>query len=359
MSKTTGLQSWEQSDFPILCSSCLGPNPAIRMTKEKFGQECKVCLKPFTVFRWCPGAGCRFRKTEICQMCSRLKNVCQSCIFDLEYGLPVGVRDSVMQINERVPQAEVNRDYYMALNANRIAKGEVSLIDYKRVDPTSKIILEELSSKLNNTRPEDPELESTLEPIRKRNLPPACSFYAKGACTRGEACPFRHELTTERPSSLKSYRERFFGQEDPLAQKLLEKLPEATISSQKPQDKSITAFFVSGIRDGLSDIDLRNYFGAYGDVRSVKINGASAIVNFVNRAAAEDAAEHCIGNINIHATSVRVMWAKVAQPKNKLESPSTSQKESLTDQPELDQQSHVITKPVGPPPPPKVIKRSK
>ena len=54
--------------------------------KETYGSECKICARPFTVFRWCPGAGMRYKKTEICQTCSKLKNVCQTCLLDLEYG---------------------------------------------------------------------------------------------------------------------------------------------------------------------------------------------------------------------------------------------------------------------------------
>ena len=55
-------------------------------TKEKYGMECKICARPFTVFRWCPGARMRFKKTEVCQTCSKIKNVCQTCLLDLEYG---------------------------------------------------------------------------------------------------------------------------------------------------------------------------------------------------------------------------------------------------------------------------------
>ena len=33
----------------------------------------------------------RFKKTEVCQTCAKLKNVCQTCMLDLEYGLPVQV----------------------------------------------------------------------------------------------------------------------------------------------------------------------------------------------------------------------------------------------------------------------------
>lgn len=63
----------------------------VLQTKEKYGKECEVCARPFTVFRWCPGARMRFKKTEICQTCARLRNACQTCLLDLEYGLPLQV----------------------------------------------------------------------------------------------------------------------------------------------------------------------------------------------------------------------------------------------------------------------------
>ncbi len=36
-------QGWEKSDFPILCETCLGDNPYVRMAKSEFARECKVC----------------------------------------------------------------------------------------------------------------------------------------------------------------------------------------------------------------------------------------------------------------------------------------------------------------------------
>lgn len=88
---TYNRQNWEDSEFPILCETCLGDNPYLRMIKERYGQECKICTRPFTIFRWCPGAKMRYKKTEVCQTCAKLKNVCQTCLLDLQYGLPVQV----------------------------------------------------------------------------------------------------------------------------------------------------------------------------------------------------------------------------------------------------------------------------
>ena len=86
-------------------------NPYVRMTREPFGGACKVCERPFTIFRWKPGPKARFKVVVICQseidagaclrvgsgitltcitplcaVCSKLKHVCQCCMLDLQYG---------------------------------------------------------------------------------------------------------------------------------------------------------------------------------------------------------------------------------------------------------------------------------
>lgn len=77
---------WESSPMPLLCETCLGPNPLVRMSQEPAGGSCKICERPFTIYRWKPGPQARYKKTEVCQMCARVKNVCQTCLFDLQYG---------------------------------------------------------------------------------------------------------------------------------------------------------------------------------------------------------------------------------------------------------------------------------
>lgn len=46
------------------------------------------------------------------------------------------------------------------------------------------------------------------DPNYKRNRPHICSFYAKGACNRGDACPFRHELPVENELSHQNIKDR-------------------------------------------------------------------------------------------------------------------------------------------------------
>lgn len=83
-------------------------------TKAEYDKECKICTRPFTVFRWRPGRDARYKKSEICQTCSKLKNVCQVCLLDLEYGLPVQVRDTALSINthDSIPKSDVNKEYF-------------------------------------------------------------------------------------------------------------------------------------------------------------------------------------------------------------------------------------------------------
>jgi len=64
----------------------------MRMLKENYGQECRICFRPFTVFKWKGNKGI-YKRTCVCNLCSKDKNICQVCTLDLEFGLPMDIRD--------------------------------------------------------------------------------------------------------------------------------------------------------------------------------------------------------------------------------------------------------------------------
>ncbi|KAG1669556.1 Pre-mRNA-splicing factor RBM22 [Nymphon striatum] len=302
MSKSTNTynrQNWEDADFPILCQTCLGDNPYIRMTKEKFGKECKICTRPFTVFRWCPGSRMRFKKTEVCQTCAKLKNVCQTCLLDLEYGLPTQVRDAALNIKDDIPRSEVNKEYFAQNMDNEAANtdGTVALGTVGKTQSTSDMLL-----KLART-----------SPYYKRNRPHICSFWVKGECKRGEECPYRHEKPTdpEDPLADQNIKDRYYGVHDPVADKLLRRAA-AMPTLDPPEDKSITTLYVGGLADNVTEDNLRDYFYQFGEIRSISVvtRQQCAFIQFTTRTAAENAAEQSFNKLIIKGRRLTIKWGK-------------------------------------------------
>lgn len=49
--------------------------------------------------------------------------MCQVCLLDLEYGLPVQVRDTALSINsnDTIPKSDVNREYFAEEHDRKVA----------------------------------------------------------------------------------------------------------------------------------------------------------------------------------------------------------------------------------------------
>jgi len=295
-------QKWEDADYPILCQTCLGDNPYLRMTKEKFGKQCKICERPFTVFRWCPGQGMRFKKTEVCQTCSKMKNTCQTCLLDLEYGLPVQTRDHALSVKDNIAKSDVNKEYFTQNMEREIANtdGTVAVGNVGKAQTPSDLLL-----RLARTAP-----------YYKRNRPHICSFWVKGSCKRGEECPYRHEKPTDPDDPLadQNIKDRYYGINDPVANKLLNRATEcAEMEAIKPpQDSTITTLYIGGLGVLINEDDLRNHFYQFGEIHLIYIATKQncAFVQFAHRSDAELAAKKSAGRLIIKGKRLVVRWGR-------------------------------------------------
>ncbi|KAL7199264.1 hypothetical protein ACSBR2_021532 [Camellia fascicularis] len=307
---------WERSDFPIICESCLGDNPYIRMTKADYDKECKICTRPFTVFRWRPGRDARYKKSEICQTCSKLKNVCQVCLLDLEYGLPVQVRDTALHINsnDAIPKSDVNREYFAEEHDRRARAGIDYESSYGKVRPSDTIL----------------KLQRTM-PYYKRNRAHVCSFYVRGECTRGAECPYRHEMPVTGELSQQNIKDRYYGVNDPVAVKLLNKAGEMP-SLEAPDDESIKTLYVGGLDARITEQDLRDNFYAHGEIESVRIvlQRACAFVTYTTREGAEKAAEELSNKLVIKGLRLKLMWGRPQAPKPESEVSDEARQQAVT-----------------------------
>jgi len=278
------------------------------MQKNKYGDECKVCNRPFTSFRWCPGRGARFKKTEVCQTCAKMKNVCQTCLLDLEYGLPVQVRDQALQVKEQFPTQGANRDYFVQ-NAERALAETDGTTPYGELAIIPNAGNNEMLTKLANSR--------GREPYYARNAPHICSFFVKGECKRGDECPYRHE--TPKPVddklSLQNIRDRYYGANDPVAEKLLARA-KAAPKLVVPTDQTITTLYVGNLgRDGqlvVTEEDLRNHFYQFGEIRQIHVlpNKFCAFIDFLAREGAELAAERSFNQTMINGQKLSIRWGR-------------------------------------------------
>ena len=307
--RDSNFQKWEATEFPVVCETCLGDNPYIRMTKEPFGKKCQICETPFTVFAWQAGTKGRLKRVEICRSCAKAKNVCQVCIYDLQFGLPVKVRDKVLReagssgAVTAVPQSKANRAWYTAQQERALAQGQ------NMVGDANELALAKLKEM------------ARMEPRYERNMAKLCSFFAKGECNRGSNCPFRHELPRNRndPMSKQNTKDRFYGTSDPVANKILgrqrRKEEEVKKMDSDGYDKARATLYLRFQGDepfpNLTEPDIRDRFYSFGEIVSVRVqaNRGQAFVEYTQ----PDAAELAIATMNrkeLLSRPIHVAWAR-------------------------------------------------
>jgi pre-mRNA-splicing factor RBM22/SLT11 len=320
--KDASKQKWEETEFPLVCETCLGDNPYVRMTKETHGKKCKICEIPFTVFAWQAGTRGRLKKVEICRTCARSKNVCQVCIYDLQYGLPVQVRDKILAEEGcgdavvAVPQSDANRSW-MTAQAERNVEQGVAIAGCVPTNDAASMKLQSMAR---------------MEPRYERNLPKLCSFFAKGECNRGSLCPFRHEAPRDRndPLSKQNTKDRFFGNNDPVASGMMKRQREKAEKRRaeliarggEGDERAVSTLYVRFADEGgggggggegrrVVESEIRDKFYAYGEISSVRMHAdRGAFVEFTT----PQATQHAIAGTNksnVGGRRMIVNWARV------------------------------------------------
>lgn len=308
-------------DFPQLCETCLGPNPYVRMVKLKFGEKlCKISNLPYQGFRWKAGAGGRMKETIVSIAVARERDICQTCLNDMKYGLPVGLRDKLLAQQESqalaLPTSDVGLRYHYQQLGSAAEGDDSERGDGSHYGPSSSNQLVPFALEVANQQAARQldvfaRAKANLEARNKtafRNLPKLCSFWVAGSCTRvvKKVCQFRpccgsfvfpeiasnrelHEslaadLEAHGPEAVmrtldndtrvaiktatsgvnrdEAIRKRVTGEDD-LAQKYLNQFRAKNPELAPPADGTITTLWVGGLEEWHSEAELRDALYAF------------------------------------------------------------------------------------------------
>ncbi|KAJ1640827.1 hypothetical protein T492DRAFT_926392 [Pavlovales sp. CCMP2436] len=343
-------------DFPFVCETCLGPNPYLRMMKMPMSRECKISGRPYTAFRWKPGSEARYKETIIAPEVAISKGVCQVCLMDMRYNVPVAVRDNLIGAGSDLsakPQSDVNKEFHWDQERKSFLDGQLEM-GGMHAAPGKITSAQDFERLQGLSRP---------NPHYDRNLPKLCSFFLKSKCTRvlNRDCPFRPcnginrfpelmsnnkpmaleftkrlnadgavsvmksldpivdeikemLLESQRGNRTENIRNRYHGVKDTLSEKYMGKL-EASAVLEPPEDRTITTLWVGMLPEGTSKEELHELFYAHGEVAEVVVLSQKqcAFIEYRTREAAQVAAEAMAGSLTVRGQRVRLQWGKARQ----------------------------------------------
>ncbi|KAF2153657.1 hypothetical protein K461DRAFT_223815 [Myriangium duriaei CBS 260.36] len=302
---------WETTDMPSVCEKCLPDNPYVQMLKEDYGAECKICTRPFTVFRWKADRTARQKKTNICLTCARLKNCCQHCMLDLSFGLPIVVRDAALKMVAPGPNSTINREYYAQEHEKEIEEGRGAVEAYGQTDEKARDLLRRLAQSepyYKKQRRLEEEAESAASNGSKmlEAGPSSSSSYNQPGPIRSSDSRPRGAMAAKALSGSKSAGRGNRGFPGSAA------LPVQPQDILPPEDPNVTSLFVTGVEDDLPEHAIRTHFQQHGQLRSVVCSHRShcAFINYMTRDGAETAAAACQGRAVVKGVPLRVQWGK-------------------------------------------------
>ena len=154
----------------------------------------QISGRPYTAFRWQPGSEARYKETIVAAEVAIAKNVCQVCLMDMEYNLPVAVRDKLTGAGGsdrgaggvQMPTSDVNKEWYWQNQKQAMEEGTLQGFQEQQSDGSKSIgqSFEKLAALSRN---------QSANPYYDRNLPKLCSFWVRQSCTRApnHSCPYR------------------------------------------------------------------------------------------------------------------------------------------------------------------------
>ena len=202
--------------FPLVYQGILPKEQNFQMTKAKLSRECAICERPFSVFFW-RRDNVPFR-TQICQICAKTANVCQVSLLDLDFGIPVIVRNKLLHMQQEDYKSSNRRWYNNRILDRRIDEGEDWLDGtfrerILRIDPVAVTMIQKFVQ-------QDPYLSFRKAPV--------CMEWLANECIHGSSCYYSHELPKPgdySPDYSKfGVRGRYLGTVDPNGQAIIEKL---------------------------------------------------------------------------------------------------------------------------------------
>jgi len=233
------------------------------------------------------------------------------------------VRDSLLGIEEDIPDSDVGKEFQLK-QMEKSGELDTRAEAYGKVTAKSGA-LQQVARMRGN------------KPYYERNQARLCTFYAKGECTRGKECPYRHELPKTGALAKQNMKDRYYGVNDPVANKILGALKDkegssSLLSLTPPADPTVKTLWVGGLVPDINENDLRDAFYGYGEIESAhvirKSNGSTlptggggegavthaapfGFITYTTRSAAEAAADALQGGkLFIKGQAVSLKWAK-------------------------------------------------
>ena len=217
--------------FPLIYKGILPKSTHFQMSKSRLSRECAVCERIYSVFYW-KIENIPYR-TCICQICAKSANVCQVSLLDLDIGVPVVVRNKLLQQQAEEYKSKARRWYNNRVIEKKIENGEEwtdsTIRDrVRQLDPTLVALAQQYVQ---------------ADPYLSFKKPLVCQDWLMGNCIYGESCYYSHMLPLPgeiSPNASKhGIRGRYLGTLDPNGTNIIEKLIAAHPSIFKKQQKEV------------------------------------------------------------------------------------------------------------------------